>query len=504
MLQKMTGRFVWLWGVIILIAFLLLPRGYAQEIRPPGVAGEFYPADPQDLSNQIDMYLRNAKNFNIQGKILALIAPHAGYVYSGWVAAYSYKQLVGRHYDTVILVGPSHVEYFPFTSVYPKGGYRVPLGVLKVNEKMAKEIADYDESIRLSTRGHLQENLPRKEHCLEVQLPFLIKVLKGPFKIVPIIVGEQNYHNGRVLGEAIAKAAKGKNVLIVASSDLSHYYPYETAEEMDHKLISYVQKYDYKGLAHALDRKEVEACGGIPIVATMIAAKKLGAEKVKILDYRNSGDTAGNKSRVVGYMSAVFYRPELQKKDVRVGVDLGLTRAEKQELLHIAKVTIQDVVRGKSVPKFHVKSERLKQKRGAFVTINKDHHLRGCIGYILPVKPLYQTVREVAEEAALHDPRFMPVRPDELSHLQIEISVLTVPRRLDRKDISKIKIGRDGLIIRKNGYQGILLPQVATDYGWNRREFLEETCQKAGLPQNAWKDSDTEILIYSAEVFGKE
>ncbi|NOY78081.1 MAG: AmmeMemoRadiSam system protein B [Calditrichaeota bacterium] len=504
MFKKKAKYFVLFGGIFFLFVGSLWVSAFGQGIRPPGVAGQFYPADPQALSNQIDMYLRDAKDAHIQGKIVALIAPHAGYVYSGWVAAYSYKQLVGRHYDTVVLVGPSHVEYFPFTSVYPRGGYRVPLGVLKVDAKMARKIADYDPSIQLSTRGHLQENLPHKEHCLEVQLPFLIKVLKGPFKIVPIIMGDQDYHKCKVLGEAIAKAARGKNVLIVASSDLSHYYPYEQAEELDHKLINYVKKYDYKGLARALERREVEACGGGPIVATMIAAKKLGAKRVKILDYRNSGDTAGTKSRVVGYMAAVFYQPVSQKKKDPVGIDLGLTPAEKQKLLHIAKVTIESVVQGKSVPKFTVKSKRLREKRGAFVTITENHRLRGCIGYILPVKPLYQTVREVAEEAALHDPRFMPVRPSELQKLHIEISVLTVPKVLKNKDLSQIKIGRDGLIIRKDGYQGILLPQVATDYNWNRLEFVEETCRKAGLPRNAWKDPDTEILYFSAEVFGEE
>ena len=504
MFQGLMKRAV-LAGVLLLLAgFLAQCRSQSNAIRLPGVAGQFYPANPKALSQQIELYLHQAKNAHIRGDIVALIAPHAGYVYSGQVAAYSYKQVQNRHYDTVVLIGPSHIEYFPFTSVYPRGGYKVPLGTLKVNEKMAKKIADYDESIRLSTKGHRQENLPRQEHCLEVELPFLIKVLKGPFKIVPIIMGDQNYRNSKALGEAVAKAAKGKSVLIVASSDLSHYYPYEKAEALDHRLISYVGNYDDKGLARALERHEVEACGGFPIVAAMIAARKLGAKKVKILDYANSGDTAGNKSKVVGYMSAVFYKPMPKKKDPRVGVDLGLTKAEKKELLHIARVTVENVVKGKPVPEFHVTSKRLKEKRGAFVTLNENHRLRGCIGYILPVKPLYQTVRDVAEEAALHDPRFMPVQPRELPHLTLEISVLTVPRPLKDKDISQIKIGKHGLIIRKAGYRGLLLPQVAANYGWNRTMFLEETCRKAGLPKNAWKDPDTEILLFSAEVFGKE
>ena len=494
--------------VVAFGAFLFVLGGRvssrAQGIRPPGVAGQFYPADPSELSRQIDLYLSHAKKLPIPGDIVAIVSPHAGYVYSGWVAAYSYKELKGLRYDTVILIGPTHVEYFPFTSVYPKGAYRVPLGTVRVDEEMAKKIADYDGSIRLSTRGHLQENLPRKEHCLEVQLPFLLKVLKGPFKIVPIIEGEQNYHNDKMLGLAIAHAAKGKRVLIVASSDLSHYYPYEKAEELDHRLISYVSRYDYKGLARALKRREVEACGGGPIVAAMIAAQKLGAKKVKILDYANSGDTAGNKSQVVGYMAAAFYRPTRVRDVQKVGVRLGLSKEDKATLLHIAKVTIEHVVRGEPVPEFSVNSPRLKEKRGAFVTIDKDHHLRGCIGYILPVKPLYQTVREVAEEAARRDPRFMPIQPEELPHLQIEISVLTVPKELENKDLSKIKIGRDGLIVKNDGFQGLLLPQVATDYGWDRLQFIQQTCRKAGLPPDAWKDPKTKILTFSAEVFGEE
>ncbi len=504
-MRRNSLKHAFFWGILfVFTSFFAQCRSQAQDVRPPGVAGQFYPAEPDELSRQIDLYLSHAHRTSIPGQIVALIAPHAGYIYSGWVAAYSYKQVQGQHFDTVILIGPSHVEYFPFTSVYPKGGYRVPLGVVKVDENMARKIAAYDESIRLSTRGHLQFNLPHREHCLEVQIPFLLKVLKGSFKIVPIIEGEQNYHSDKVLGEAIARAAKGKRILIVASSDLSHYYPYEIAEQKDHRLISYVQKYDARGLARALKAREVEACGGGPIVAAMIAARKLEAKRVKVLHYANSGDTAGNKQQVVGYMAAVFYR-ETRVRDVKkVGVNLGLSKEDKATLLHIAKVTIETVVRGERVPQFSVDSPRLKEKRGAFVTINKNHHLRGCIGYILPVKPLYQTVREVAEEAALHDPRFMPIQPEELPELQIEISVLTVPKPLENKDLSQIKIGRDGLIVRNDGFQGLLLPQVATDFGWDRLQFVRQTCRKAGLPLDAWKDPKTEILTFSAEVFGEE
>jgi len=492
--------------LLTLLLGIFVTAAGAQEkwVRKPAVAGQFYPADPEKLQKEINRYLDQAKLAHISGEIIALICPHAGYMYSGWVAAHSYRQISGRRYDTVIIIAPSHVEPFAFSSVYPQGAYETPLGRIPVDVNLAREIAGSSPSVKLSKKGHRQEHLFRQEHALEVQLPFLQSVLSN-FKIVPIVMGEQSLENCRELAEAIVgaiKKQKSKKVLLVASSDLSHYHPYERAVEIDSRFIRYVERYDYLGLYKASRAREVEACGLGPVITALIAAKKLGADKTKVLFYANSGDVTGDKSGVVGYLSAVIYRFKEGPKSEKVGVKLGLTPSEKRELLRIAKETIRCCVRGEPKPSFEVSSPRLKEKRGAFVTIYKHGVLRGCIGYILPVMPLYQAVAEAAQAAALRDPRFPPVKPKELNYLKIEISVLTVPRPIT--DIRKIQVGKHGLIIRKGPYQGLLLPQVAVDHNWDRKTFLEQTCLKAGLPPDAWKEKDTLIQVFSAEVFGEE
>jgi AmmeMemoRadiSam system protein A len=190
---------------------------------------------------------------------------------------------------------------------------------------------------------------------------------------------------------------------------------------------------------------------------------------------------------------------EEMRGDKRAGVDLGLSDRDKETLLHIAKTVIQCKARGKSVPKFRVDSSVLKEKRGAFVTVNKGGQLRGCIGYIKAHKPLYQTVEEMAAQAAFHDPRFDPVTERELPDLAIEISVLTPLKRI--KDVEEVQVGKHGIIIEKGFHSGLLLPQVAAEYGWDRKTFLEHTCFKAGLPKDAWQDEDTIISIFSADIF---
>ena len=181
------------------------------------------------------------------------------------------------------------------------------------------------------------------------------------------------------------------------------------------------------------------------------------------------------------------------------GVDLGLGDQDKETLRHIAETVVENKARGKPVPEFTVDSPVLEEKRGAFVTINKRGQLRGCIGYVQPYKPLYQTVEEMAAQAAFNDPRFDPVIEMELPDLEIEISVLTPLRRI--KDVEEIEVGKHGILIEKGYNSGLLLPQVATEYGWDRKTFLEHTCLKAGLPTNAWAEKDVAISIFSADIF---
>jgi len=235
----------------------------------------------------------------------------------------------------------------------------------------------------------------------------------------------------------------------------------------------------------------------------MLAAKALGADKGKVLKYLNSGDVTGDRGRVVGYAAGVFYKTaggkEKMKDEKKVGVDLGLNEEEKKTLHHIAKTVIENKTRGKPVPDFKIESPILKENRGAFVTIQKRGQLRGCIGYIEGHGPLHKTIEDMAEAAAFRDPRFSPVKEKELPELDVEISVLTPLKKIT--DVNEIQVGKHGIYIKKGWLSGLLLPQVATEYGWDRQTFLEHTCQKAGLPSNAWKEKDTEIYIFSADIF---
>jgi hypothetical protein len=468
-----------------------------KEIREPALAGTWYPGDPEILSRDVKGYLENVKKEKVEGEIVALISPHAGYMYSGGVAAYAYKLIEGRSFDTVVVVGPSHRFPFKGASLWDRGGFRTPLGVVPVDTELSKKLMEKRREIRFIPEAHSQEN------SLELQIPFLQTVLKS-FKLVPIAMEpDWSWETCQYLSSAIAETVRGKKVLLVASTDLSHFHSYNIAVELDRIFLNHIVRFDIEGLNRDLKSNRTEACGGGPVVTIMLAAKALGANKGKVLKYLNSGDVTGDRSRVVGYAAGVFYKTvggaEKMKEEKKVGVDLGLSEEEKKTLHHIAKTVIENMARGKPVPEFKVDAPTLKENRGAFVTINKRGQLRGCIGYIEGHGPLYKTIEEMAEAAAFRDPRFSPVTEKELPDLEIEISVLTPLKRIT--DVNEIEVGKHGIYIKKGWYSGLLLPQVATEYGWDRKTFLEHTCQKAGLPTSAWKDKNTEIYIFSADIF---
>lgn len=468
-----------------------------KEIREPVFAGSWYPDNPQTLSRDIREYLQNAKKERIEGEIIALVSPHAGYMYSGQVAAYAYQLIEGRSYDSIILLGNSHFFRLSGVSVYDRGGFRTPLGVVSVDTELARKIMEKKSEIRFLADAHSREN------SLELQVPFLQTVLKS-FRIVPIMI-EPNWtwETCQVLASTISEAAKGKRVLLIASSDLSHYHGYDKAVELDRIILGYMERFDPEGLARDLRSGKCEACGGGAIVTVMLASRALGANRGKALKYLNSGDVVGDRNRVVGYGAAVFYKTaggtEKMREEKKVGVDLGLGAEDKKCLHDIAKAVIENRARGKPVPEFKVDAPILKENRGAFVTIQKKGQLRGCIGYIEGRGPLHKTIEEMAEAAAFRDPRFAPVKEKELPELEIEISVLTPLKKIT--DVNEIEVGKHGIYIKSGWYSGLLLPQVATDYGWDRQTFLENTCQKAGLPTNAWKEKNIEIYIFSADIF---
>lgn len=468
-----------------------------KEIREPAVAGAFYPDKPEVLSRDLKKYLENAKKEKIEGEIVALVSPHAGYMYSGQVAAFAYKLVEEKTFDSVVVVAPSHRVNFKGASIYDRGGYRTPLGVVPIDTELTKKMMERKKEIQFLPEAHFQE------HSLEVQIPFLQVALKS-FKLIPIVMEPYwSWETCQSVASAIAETVKGKKVLLVASTDLSHFYTYNIAVEMDKIFLNDIDRFDIEGLNRDLKNNRTEACGGGPVVTIMLAAKMLGANHGKVLKYANSGDVTGDRSRVVGYAAGVFYKTaggkEKMKEEKKVGVDLGLTEEEKKTLHQIAKTVIENKAKGKAIPDFKIESTTLKENRGAFVTIHKKGQLRGCIGYIEGHGPLYKTIEEMAEAAAFRDPRFTPVKEKELPELDLEISVLTPLKRIS--DVNEIQVGRHGIYIKKGWYSGLLLPQVATEYRWDRQTFLEHTCQKAGLPSNAWKEKDTEIYIFSADIF---
>jgi len=459
----------------------------SESVRKPAVAGAFYPGTPGELREVVTGMLADARPPRLNGQLIALISPHAGYVYSGEVAAQGYKLVEGRRFDAVIVIAPSHHVAFRGCSIYEGRAYETPLGLAEINTDLAGALLTNYDFITSYPAAHIAE------HSLEVQIPFL-QVAVPDLRLVPIIMGDQSQGACKRLAEAIAESVKGMNVLIVASSDLSHFHTYDQAVELDNIIVERVRDFDPEGLAHDLSSGKCEACGGGPMITAMLAGKLLGADSTEILKYANSGDTSGDKSRVVGYLSAAIYDME------DVGVNLGVGYEEKVELLRIARTSIEAAVRGEPAPEFEAATALLGEKRGAFVTLTKGGHLRGCIGHIRGIEPLYITVSKMGVAAALEDPRFDPVVAAELDRIEIEISVLTPFEKIS--DPSEVVVGTHGLYIEKGYSHGLLLPQVATDYGWDRYEFLDQTCKKAGLPAGAWKEGAT-IYTFSAQIFNE-
>lgn len=275
---------------------------YDSVIRPPSVAGMFYPSSKDELKETVNTFLANATSVAIDSeKLYGIISPHAGYVYSGIVAAAGYKLLKKFPVENVVVIAPSHQEYFEGSSVFAGSAYQTPLGTITVHKEMCNAIANDRDSIQLSMYGH------RGEHSLEVQLPFLQSIFPEGFKLIPIVMGINRLSDINELSQALKEVAESYEFAIVASSDLSHYHPYDIAVSKDQHLISLLENYDMEQLEEGFLSERLEACGISPILALMKYALLAGNPACKKLDYKNSGDTSGMKSQVVGYVSAAVY-----------------------------------------------------------------------------------------------------------------------------------------------------------------------------------------------------
>ncbi len=490
----------------LLITFTVITIAFsnaATVVRQPAVAGQFYPADKDRLTAMVRGHLDNVgKSPEIDGELIALIVPHAGLVYSGQIAACGYKLLEGVDISRVILAGPAHRHRFEGLSVYgPEIEWRTPLGSVPCNDSLCHMLLQHSKHFRVLEQAHAQE------HCLEVQLPYLQTVLPQ-CEIVPVLMGYPDKATIRLLADGLAVATNDKRTLMIASTDWQHYRPASEGWPMDSLGMACLESLDPDRLEKYINNGRVEMCGGGAAVAVLKAAMAKGANRVRILRYGDSGDVSGDKNAVVGYVAAAIYKASGENpgpKGETTGGDADksayrLADGEKVKLLEIARESIKSYLTVGTVPQFEV-SDKLKEPGAAFVTLERQGQLRGCIGHTVAAEPLYKTVSTCAIQAAVADPRFPAVRAHELSGLDIEISVLTPLQEVTSLD--QIEVGRDGLMISMDGRRGLLLPQVATDYGWNRAQFLEHTCNKAGLPKDAYKSPRATIYMFQALVFGE-
>ena len=479
-------------GVIFLAAVFISSISFAEMIKKPSVSGTFYPADADELSAMVDGLISSATPERKEKEIFALILPHAGYGFSGNTAAFGYRLIKGKGYKTVVIIGTGHRYNFNGISVYTKGKFFTPLGGIEVDEEFANKLLDHVESINFDPKAF--EN----EHSVEVQLPFLQKTIDN-FKIVPIITGDSTLSSCSKLAILLKEAiGERKDVLVIVSTDLYHGYDYEEARKIDNLTLAYIENMDAEGLYYGLREGKLQLCGGFGLVSALILSKELGENKVKLLKHTNSAEVIGKMTKgiwTVGYASLSIGREETERT--------MLNREEKKKLLEIARKSIETYLKTGKKLELNENDPLLLKEMGAFVTLNERKELRGCIGNLIGKSPLYLTIRDMAVEAAISDPRFSPVTLEELKNIEIEISVLSPMQKIDSPD--KIRMGIDGVLVRKGFRSGVFLPQVATETGWSKDEFLSKLCShKAGLAPDAWKDKGTEILTFTAEVFSEK
>ncbi|MCJ7531267.1 MAG: AmmeMemoRadiSam system protein B, partial [Anaerolineales bacterium] len=463
------------------------------KVRPPAVAGSWYPGTAGELTELVDSYLDEAER--LDGEPIALIVPHAGYDYSGSIAAYGFKQMEGIPYDVAVIIAADHQA--PLSnpiSVWAEGGFETPLGTVAVNKGLAEKLIAADpQYISFDPAAH------EGEHTLEIELPFLQRVCPT-CSIVPILMGSDDDEAVKALATALLNVLPGHRAVIIASSDLSHYPSYDDALRVDEATLDAILTGDTtrvrqsikETMAKGIPNLATCACGEAPILVTMKVAAGMGADTITLLTYSNSGDLPfGDPKQVVGYGAVMFWR--YQPPD--------LTEEQKKTLLALARSTLEKNLKSNTIPPYNTNDPALTRHSGVFVTLTKNGELRGCIGRMWADLPLYQAVQEMAVQAATSDPRFPPMTSEELSQVKIEISVLSPLRRLT--DLEQIKIGTHGLVIHKSGHQGVFLPQVPVEQGWDRNTYLDNLCLKAGLDESCWKDNPV-LYSFTAIVLGQE
>ena len=464
------------------------------QVRPATQANRFYTGDAQELENEVDSLLMRHSSSQVYDNLAALIVPHAGYYFSGNVAASAYMAIdTKKQYKRIFLLGPSHHQWLNGASVNTEAEYyATPLGNVKVDHETAVSLTNADSVFAYQRSAHAQE------HCLEVQLPFLQRRLGEVPPIVPIIISTNDYYKLKQIADVLKPYFTDENLFVI-SSDFSHYPSYQDACEVDAKTGKAIETGDVEEFiatinANANSGKRnlaTSACGEFAIVTLLMMMES--QYDVKHLMYQNSGDIDNRDlSRVVGYHSFAILR--------RNNTSFVLSDDDKKALKDIALQSIKDSLNGKPIaqPTLDSNFSILNSKCGAFVSLHKYGRLRGCIGHFGEDYPLHEIVARMARAAAFEDPRFIPVTSDELADINIEISVLTPMRRI--QSIDEFLLHRHGIYIKKGYRSGTFLPQVADEVNWTKEEFVGHCAQdKAGIGWDGWRDA--ELYVYEAIVF---
>jgi len=482
------------------------------DVREPEFAGKFYPDSASKLKLAIEKFLQDALPVKVE-KPVAMVVPHAGYIYSGQICADGFKQAAIQKYDVVVILGTNHTTpHYQKIALYPGSGFRTPLGVAPIDRDVVSALlkADPDDAV-------LDKSPHGSEHSVEVLVPF-IQVVFPNAKIVPLVVGSPDLEICTRFGQALAKVLQNKRALIVASSDLSHYPAADDAYIVDRETLASMTRMDPARFQTTVRAQRVKsipnvqtgACGEAPILAAMAAAGSLGATRAEVISYANSGDVSiGERSRVVGYGAVVFTAATEEKTVNRAGQSLAvvpaaastsLNAADKKALLAFARETLSRFFLTDTVPLARGFNTALQQTRGVFVTLKQKGELRGCIGRMIGDEPLVNLTGAMTIQSAFNDSRFPPLTASELNATEIEISVLTPMKEV--AGAADIVVGRDGVLLSKGGYSAVFLPQVATEQGWNREEMLDHLCRKAGLEAGSWKEG-ARLLTFQAVVFSE-
>jgi AmmeMemoRadiSam system protein B/AmmeMemoRadiSam system protein A len=492
--------------IILLISIITAMEIHSQNIpadRQPVVAGRFYPADKETLTKDITKLFTECRKSQETLKVRAIISPHAGYVFSGKIAAAAFSTTPkNAEYKNIFIIGSSHVMAFDGASVYNKGDFITPLGRAIVNREIADKLKNDNKVFNFPVDAHLQD------HCLEVQIPFIQYYYTHTPTIIPIIIGTDNTSIIKTIANVLKPWFTPDNLFVI-SSDFSHYPSYKDAVENDNLTAAGLISGDPNTFLAVL-RKNSEKnipdlvtsmCGwtsGLLLLDIAGGNNNLGFRKI---DYCNSGDTPyGEKDKVVGYHAiALIDKEQNSQKEKLTSDEFTFSKKEKEQLFSIARNSIRTMlyenknitIEEKQIP------EALKKNLGAFVTLKIDGVLRGCIGRFISSDPLYELVKASALSSAFEDPRFPPLTMSDYDKIEIEITVLGPLRKIN--NINEIVLGKHGIYIKKDFRSGTMLPQVATEYGWTVEQFLGYTSRdKAGLGWDGWKDA--EIFIYDGMV----